>query len=394
MYALKLELKLNNKERYALKGCAGFRRFVYNFGLALVKDSWNLGIKGSDSKKIDSAKKILTNDLMKQEQYKWMKLYPSTIYQSAFQDLKDAFSRWRKGQNKLPVFKAKKDKQSFTVYKSSGTYLEKGKPALPFTNRQVLVLGKRITIPSLGKFRLKEQIPFICSAQTFHISREADKWYVSFVVDAEKLPPLLHEVVEPTGIDLGVKTFATLSDGQTYDAPKPMKRAKTKLAKIQWRNRRKQLGDRKQGIKASKNAHKYYRKLAAHHARIASQRCDFLQKTTTEISQKYAHIRIEDLNVQSMIANHKLSAAISDLGFYEFRRQLEYKAPMFGTRVELVDRWYPSSKKCNKWHHIQPMPLVERVFVCGKCGYTISRDLGAAINLKHAPVEVVRSARP
>jgi len=98
--------------------------------------------------------------------------------------------------------------------------------------------------------------------------------------------------------------------------------------------------------------------------------------------------------VQGMAANHKLSAAISDLGFYEFRRELEYKSPIYGTRVEVVDRWFPSSKMCNRCHHIQLMPLSERVFVCGECGYTVGRDLGAAINLKHAPDEVVRSARP
>lgn len=239
---------------------------------------------------------------------------------------------------------------------------------------------------------MKEQIPFICSAQTFHISREADRWFVSFVIDAEKLPPLFHEVVEPIGIDLGIAAFATLSDGTTYDAPQPMKKAKTKLAKIQWRNRNKQLGNRKKKILASNNAYKYYCRLAKHHAKIANQRRDFLQKTTTEISVKYANIRIEDLNVQGMVANHKLSAAISDLGFYEFRRQLEYKSPMYGTKLELVDRWFPSSKKCNRCHYIQSMPLSERVFVCGECNYTVGRDLGAAINLKHAPKEVVRLA--
>lgn len=373
----------------------GVSRFTYNFGLSLLIDSWQLeDLKASDSKRIDTAKKVFNNELKTLSEFQWINDYPSTIYQSAFQNLKDAFSRWRKGQNELPVFKTKKGKQSFTVYKTSGLYPEKGKPPLPFTNRQVLCPGKKITIPGLGEFRLKEQIPFICSAQTFHISREADRWFVSFVIDAEKLPPLFHEVVEPIGIDLGIAAFATLSDGTTYDAPQPMKKAKTKLAKIQWRNRNKQLGNRKKKILASNNAHKYYRRLAKHHAKIADQRRDFLQKTTTEISVKYANIRIEDLNVQGMVANHKLSAAISDLGFYEFRRQLEYKSPMYGTKLELVDRWFPSSKKCNRCHYIQSMPLSERVFVCGECNYTVGRDLGAAINLKHAPKEVVRLARP
>ena len=90
---------------------------------------------------------------MKQEQYKWMKLYPSTVYQSAFQDLRNAFDKWRKGKAELPVFKAKKKGDSFTVYKTAGIYPEKGKPALPFSNRQVLYPGKRITLPGLGAFR-------------------------------------------------------------------------------------------------------------------------------------------------------------------------------------------------------------------------------------------------
>ena len=165
-----------------------------------------------------------------------------------------------------------------------------------------------------------------------------------------------------------------------------MKKAKTKLAKLQWRKRaarmlrkrNKQLGNVRKGIRKSKNAGKYYTRLGNRHAQIANQRRDFLQKTTTEISRKYSVIRIEDLNVQCMIANHKLSAAISDLGFYEFRRQMVYKQDNYATRVELVDRWYPSSKTCSCCQHIQPMPLSERVFNCQACGASIDRDLNAA----------------
>lgn len=175
MYALKLELKLNNKERSVLKGCAGFRRLVYNYGLDMVVGSWqDKGLELSDSKRIDAAKKLLTNEVMKQEEYFWMKKYPSTVYQSALQDLKDAFSRWRKGLAKMPVHSSKRRGDSFTVYRTSGIYPEKGKPALPFTSRQVLHPGKRIILPGLGSFRLKEAIPFICSSQTFTVSRQAD----------------------------------------------------------------------------------------------------------------------------------------------------------------------------------------------------------------------------
>lgn len=272
---------------------------------------------------------------------------------------------------------------------------ELGKPALPFTNRQVLQSGKRITLPGLGEFRLKEKLKFTCSSQTFTLSRQADRWFVSFVIDVERVPPLFHEVVEPIGIDLGVKRFATLSDSTTYIAPKPLKKAKTKLAKLQWRNRNKQLGNRKKGIRASSNAREFYIEQAKLHASVANQRRDYLQKTTTEISCKYAHIKIEDLNVSGMIANRKLSAAISDLGFYEFRRQLEYKAAIYGTTVELVDRWFPSSKTCSNCGCIkEKLSLSERIFECSDCGLVIDRDLNAAINLSRYVPMASRELKP
>jgi len=396
MYAIKLELKLNNKERSLLRGCAGFRRTIYNYGLDMVIGTWDNNIQASETKILDSAKKLLTNQVMKSDEYGWMKDYPSTIYQSAFQNLKDAFSRWRKKLTDFPVYATKRKGDSFTVYKTSGIYLEKGKPVLPFTNRQVLLPGKKIKLPGLGKFRIKEAIPFICSSQTFTISRQGDRWYVSFVIDAERIPPVIHEQ-EAVGIDLGVKTFATLSDGTTYDSPKPLKKARVKLAKIQWRNRRKQMGNRKQKIRASKNAKKYFEKQSLLHAKVANQRKDYLQKTTTEISRKYYRIRIEDLNVKGMIANHKLSAAISDLGFYEFRRMLEYKQFHYGTKVEIVDRWFPSSKQCMCCKTVnKTLKLSDRVFKCinPDCGLELDRDRHASLNLLHAPEGVVRQALP
>jgi putative transposase len=191
-----------------------------------------------------------------------------------------------------------------------------------------------------------------------------------------------------------------LSDGNKIVAPPSLKQAKIKISKEQWRNRNKQLGHRRQGIRASNNAKKYYQLLSKRHARIANVRKDFLQKTTTNISRKYYRIRIEDLNVSGMIANHKLAEAVTSLGFYEFRRMLTYKEAFYGTLVELVDRWYPSSKTCMRCAHaaqtccgsIQPMPLSERVYNCSRCGTTQDRDLNAAINLLNAPLDRVRAA--
>jgi putative transposase len=113
---------------------------------------------------------------------------------------------------------------------------------------------------------------------------------------------------------------------------------------------------------------------------------------TTDISKRVYRIRIEALNVKGMVANHKLAEAISNNCFYEIRRQLTYKTAMYGTKLEIVDRWYPSSKTCCQCGHVQPMPLSERVFNCGGCGQIIDRDLNASLNLECAPDTSVRLA--
>ncbi|MDF5731699.1 MAG: RNA-guided endonuclease TnpB family protein [Rhizonema sp. PD38] len=128
---------------------------------------------------------------------------------------------------------------------------------------------------------------------------------------------------------------------------------------------------------------------------VANIRLDATQKMTTEeLSRKAYVIRIEDLNVSGMLANHKLANAISNNCFYEIRRQLVYKQDFYGTKIELVDRFYPSSKKCSHCGHVQPMKLSDRIFNCQGCGHSQDRDENAADNLLNAPNNVVRLARP
>ena len=378
MYALKLELKLNNSERTRMARHAGYARFCYNLALTLYLGV--MDIKVSRTRKIALIKKTFTNFIKKKPEYQWTNTLSSRVYQNAFIAFNNALERFFKGLSGFPNFKRKKSGDSFTVDSSNGPVF--------------LRAGNRIKIPTMGTFRLKEDIRYNCCSQTFTISRTADKWYVSFTIKADKIPPLYHSVSETIGIDLGVSTFATLSDGTVYQLPDSLKKAKIKLGKLQYRNRNKQLGNRKLGIKASTNAQKFARNQAKQHADIAQGRRDFLQKTTTEISQKYAHIRIEDLNISGMLANQKLASSVVDSGFYKFRRFLTYKYPIYGTVVELVDRWYPSSKTCSSCRHIQPMPLQARVFVCEACGNNCNRDLNAAINLASVPKDRVRMASP
>ncbi|MGB5593066.1 MAG: RNA-guided endonuclease TnpB family protein [Crocosphaera sp.] len=350
-------------------GCAGFSRFVYNFGLGLLSSSWSLDIKMSDFLRIDYIKKVFTNHLKKDANYAWTNKYSSRIYQHAFMNLKSAFKRWRDGSLKaeIPQFKKKRHQCSFTVDSSNGKVLVKA--------------GKSIKIPTLATFRLKEAIPYNCISQTFTISREAGRWYVSFMVNACPYREMNH-TEKVVGVDLGVKTFATLSDGRTIGAPSYYKTAKTKLSKLQWRNRNKVLGIRRQGIKASNNAQKYYDKLRRKYQKVANVREDFLQKETTKLAKTYQEVKIEDLNIKGMLANHKLADAISSLGFYRFRELLTYKQHWYGSLLTVVDRWFPSSKTCSSCGHIQPMPLKQRTYACGGCGLTIDRDLNAAMNLE------------
>jgi putative transposase len=188
-------------------------------------------------------------------------------------------------------------------------------------------------------------------SQTFTISKEGSRGFVSFCVDAERLP--VQQLQESVGRYLGIRAFATLSEAegsnnQVFDAPKPLKPAKTKLAILQRKASRQ--------VKGSKNQRKTYNKISRVHSRISRIRKEFLQKLTTPTVKNFKLIKIGDLNVKGMMANHKLSLAISDLGFYEFRRQLEYKCKMYGANLVLVAQWFPSSKTCSNCGSKQDMP--------------------------------------
>ena len=356
MFAIKRALKLNDKEATLMAKHPGFRRVVYNMGLNLRTQMYGQS-KCGDSKIIDTIKKVLTNYVKKRADFQWMNELSSRVYQHAFIDLKSAFSRYRKGITKHPRYASRKDGQAFTVDNSAG--------------KSFVPCGNTIKIPTLGTFRLHEPLTIGCITQTFNLSRDGDRWYVSFCIDAERLP--ISHPEGAVGVDVGIKAFATLSNGETFDAPKPLKQAKIKLALLQRKASRQ--------IKGSANQRKTYDKVRRLHARIVSIRKDFLHKLTTYLAKTFKAIKIEDLNVSGMLANHKLAGAISDLGFYEFRRQLTYKCQMYGSTLVLVSQWFPSTKTCSNCENVQPIPLSERVYSCSACGMKMDRDLNASLNI-------------
>ncbi|MCC3592227.1 RNA-guided endonuclease InsQ/TnpB family protein [Microcoleus sp. PH2017_28_MFU_U_A] len=357
MFAVKRALKLNNREATLMAKHAGFRRVVFNMGLSLRTQMYSEG-KLTDSKVINEIKKVFTNYVKKHPEFAWMNQLSSRVYQNALIDLKDAFSRYRSGSSGHPKFASRRDGQSFTVDSSNGKVL--------------LNAGNTIKIPTLGTFRLYEALDCSFISQTFTISKEGNRWFVSICVDAERLP--VQQSESSVGIDVGIKSFATLSKGQFFDAPKPLiARAKTKLATLQ-RQASKQ-------VKGSRNQRKTYNKISQIHAKIARIRRDFLHKLTTYLAKTFKLIKIENLNVKGMMANHKLAGAISDLGFYEFKRQLDYKCQMYGANLVLVDQWFPSTKTCSNCGTKKDMPLSIRTFDCPVCGRYLDRDWNASINI-------------
>lgn len=184
------------------------------------------------------------------------------------------------------------------------------------------------------------------------------------------------------GIDLGIKEFATLSDGIVIDNPKYLRENQSKISRIQKYMSRK--------TKGSNRWHKNRLKIARLHNKVSNRRLWFLHNLTTYLVNNYDTICIEDLNVSGMVKNHKLASSISDASFSLFRTLLEYKCEWYGKTLSVIDRFYPSSKTCSNcgWKK-DDLSLSDRTFACGNCGIKIDRDLNAAINIKRMGVDIL-----
>ena len=371
MFALKRALKFNKNEATLMVKHAGFRRVLFNIGLSLRTQMYGKG-KFSDSKEINEIKKLLTDRVKKQPGLAGMNQLSSRVYQNALIDLKDAFSRYRLGQSGHPTFASCRSGQSFTVDSSKG--------------KVVFDAGHTIKSPTLGTFRHHEPLGCGLVSQTFTISKEGSRWFVSFSVDGERLP--VQQPKKILGVDRGIKSFATLREAewlnhQVFDAPKPLKQTKTKLATLQRQASRQ--------ARASNNQRQTYARISRHlHAGISCVRKDFLNKLTTYLAKSFKLIKIEDLDVKGMMANHKRARAISDLGFYEFKRQLTYNCLRYMAIRVLVDQWFPSSLTCSNYGQKQDRPLSIRTYNCHSGGVSIDRDLNASINILKREPSVAR----
>ncbi|WP_445171275.1 RNA-guided endonuclease InsQ/TnpB family protein [Microcoleus sp.] len=229
----------------------------------------------------------------------------SGVYKKALIDLKDAFHRYCSPLSGHPTFASGRDGQSFTVDSSNP--------------KVVLNAGNRIKIPTVGTFPSPEPLESGFVSQTFTLSKEGSRWFVTFCVDAERLE--VKQTKESVGLDRGIKAFTTISKNQVFDALKPLKKAKNKLA-IQ--------GQASKQVKVSKNQRQTYNKMMRIHSRISGICKELLHKLTTPTVKSFKLIKIGDLKVRGMMANPKLGLAISNLSFDEFRVNLNISARCMG----------------------------------------------------------------
>ena len=363
--AYRTELALNDRQMTACRQHAGAARWAYNWGLRVKQERYTASKKSPTA--IELHREL--NGLKKTD-VPWMYQVSKCAPQEALWNLDAAFNnffrrcalkkqgKWH-GRLGYPRFKTKK----------------KGLGSFRLTGR-IVVTEKAIVLPRLGRLRLKERgyLPIGGGVQILSatVSEQAGHWYVSLQVEHEQAVP---ENTGPVvGIDLGVKQLATLSDGTVIANPRHLKRRLKKLKRLQRVVSRRQKG--------SHNRKKAVRKLAKLHRQIRNQRHNTLHQVTTRLAKTKAVLVIENLNVSGMLKNHHLAQAIGDVGFFEFKRQLLYKASWYGARVILADRWEPSSKRCSSCGRIDAdLTLADRIFHCEQCGLVLDRDLNAAINL-------------
>jgi putative transposase len=364
---------------------AGTARRVWNWALAEWQRQEARGLRPNAMtlKKQFNAIKYVHPDWLDSEGNSWLRAIHRDAHAQPFAHLACALNRYFNALKvhapaHPPVFKKKgRCRDSFYV-----------------ANDKFRIEGRSAILPKVGRVMLSEALRFPGKIMGASVSREAHHWFLAVQVDIpDEVAQAARTGDDITGIDLGITTAATLSSGEKLTAPRPLQAALRRLRIRGRRQTRKQNATRisagiedrmPKGIRLpkSKNRIKGAGALARLHARIARVRKDFLHKLTTRLCRENQAVAIEDLCVKGMLGNRRLARSIVDLGFYEFRRQLQYKALRFRTQIVLVDRWYPSSRLCSYCGmKNSTLRLSERIWTC-ECGVRHDRDVNAAINLQ------------
>lgn len=361
--AYKYELKPNNKQAGLLLKHCGVARFAWNWALARRIELYKTR-EGKDrfTNAINQHREL---NALKKSEFPWMYEVSKCAPQEALRDLDRAYANFFRGCKNgggigFPKFKKKGIHDSFRL------------------TGAIQVSNQGISLPRIDLLHTKESTAkFRGRLLSATVSREADRWFVSLCVECERPTPQLIQG-DVVGIDLGLNSFAVISNGKEHEhkeAPKPLKMRLEKLQRLSKQQSRKQ--------KKSQNRKKANLALARCYRRIRNIRKDFLNKLTTELAKTKSVIVIEDLVVRNLVRNRHLARSIADAGWGEFRRMLGHKTQWYGSRLVVIGRFEPTSKICSGCGAInKELTLSDRTWVCMNCGAVHERDENSAKNIR------------
>lgn len=364
MRAYKYRIYPNAEQRQKIAQHFGCTRFVYNWGLENKIRAYQ-----QDRKTLSCFDLINRLKELKAEN-EWLKEVDSQSLQMALRDLDNAYTRFFREKKGFPKFHSKQNsRQSYQI-----------------PQRCLILDSKTVKIPKLGEVRAKIHRDFQGKAGTWTVSRTSTgKYFVSIVSDEKSQKPRTSE--NTIGIDLGIKTYATCSNGEKIDNPKWLRNSQKRLVVLQRRASKKTKGSNRRK-KANLRTAKCYEK-------ITNQRKDWQHKWSAKLVSENQVICLEDLSVSNMLKNHKLARAIQECAWSNFVSKLEYKSEWYGTQIVKIGRFEPSSKICSCGGINHELTLADRVWTCKKCGQTHDRDLLASQNILNFGLKLISgSERP
>ncbi len=353
--AYKFRIYPNKQQQILIAKTFGCSRFVYNYYL-------NKRIEIYKKDKSTMSCNLCSKDLTQlKKELEWLKEVDKCALQNSLKDLDNAYNKFFKEHSGFPNFKSKKTNK----YSYRTTY----------TNNNIRITDNKIRLPKIGYVKYCDKQIVQGRILNATITKEpSGKYYCSVCcTDVSNIP--YNKTGCAVGIDLGLKEFAITSDNEHIGNPRYLKQSLQKLVKLQRQLSRKSKG--------SQNRNKARIKVARQFEKIANQRKDFLNKLSTRLVKEYDVICIEDLNISGMMKNHKLAQAIGDVSWYEFIRQLQYKAKWNDKQVIKVDRFFASSQTCNYCGYVNKdvKDLSIREWTCPNCNTLHQRDENAAMNI-------------
>ena len=364
--AIKVRLYPNDKQAQKLSQVMGSARWWYNFALNLCNETYKATGKGLNQIALN---KYLPK-LKKAEETSWLNDCYSQVLQSATLNLTKAFKNFFEGRTKYPRFKSYHGKQSCQY------------------PQNVKIVDGCLKIPQLGLVKASIHRIFDGKIKTVTVSKTpTGKYFASILFETEQDFPEVTITGKICGIDLGIKDFAIVHDGEKtskYANPRHIKKHEKNLARKQQKLARKQKG--------SKNREKAKKLVAKIYEHTSNTRHDFLHKLSRKIVNGNQVVVVEQLNIKGMVRNHCLAKAISDVGWGMFINYLDYKLKEKGRLLVEIDRWFPSSKTCsNCLYQMSEMPLDVREWTCPSCGTVHERDENASKNIRAEGIRIIRT---